>query len=88
MRMNNHAGFLFISVVMLIFRLYSLINPKAVRRENTEVVGFPKTGFAWMPVCGSRLVGVAQLVVSGLCLYMFSNALRSSTLFLSKSFAR
>jgi hypothetical protein len=71
MQMNNRAGFLFIFVVMLFFGLYSVISPKAVRKENADVPGFPKTGFSWMPVWGWRLVGIALLVVSGFCLYMF-----------------
>ena len=68
---RDRAGFLIISVVMLIFGLYFVVKPEAVKKENADVPGFPKTGFSWMPVWGWRLVGVALLGVAGLCLYIF-----------------
>ena len=71
MRMNDRSGFLFVSIVMLLFGLYSVINPKAAKKENVDVPGFPRTGFSWVPVWGWRLFGIFLLTVSGLCLYMF-----------------
>jgi hypothetical protein len=71
MKMNDRAEFLFVFVVMLVFGLYGVINPKAVKKVNADVPGFPKSGFSWMPVWGWRLFGIALLAVSGLCLYLF-----------------
>ena len=69
--MNDRAGFLFVFVVLLLFGLYSVLSPKAVKKENAYVPGFPKTGFAWMPVWGWRLMGIAELAASGFFLYLF-----------------
>jgi hypothetical protein len=69
--MSDRAGFLFVFVIMFLSGLYSVINPKAVKKENADVPGFPKTGFSWMPVWGWRLMGIAFLAVSGLFLYLF-----------------
>jgi hypothetical protein len=69
--MSTHYGFLFIFVIMFLSGLYSVINPKAVKKENADVPGFPKTGFSWMPVWGWRLMGIALLAVSGFSLYLF-----------------
>jgi len=71
MQASDRYGFLFIFVIMLLSGLYSVINPRAVEKENADVPGFPKTGFSWMPVWGIRLVGIALLAVSGFFFYMF-----------------
>ena len=66
--MNDRAGFLFVFVVLLLFGLYSVLSPKAVKKENADVPGFPKTGFAWMPVWGwnrrTRRIWIFPLPVS------------------------
>jgi len=56
---------------MLVFGLYSVINPNAVKKENEDVPGFPKTGYSWVPAWGWRLAGIGLLVVSGFFLYLF-----------------
>jgi formate-dependent nitrite reductase membrane component NrfD len=71
MQVNDRAGLLFVFIVMLLFGLCSVISPKAVKKENADVPGFPRTGFSWVPVLGWRLFGIFLLTVSGLCLYMF-----------------
>ena len=71
MQISAHYGFLFIFVIMFFSGLYSLINPKAVKKENADVPGIPKTGFSWMPVWAWRLMGIALLAVSGFFLYLF-----------------
>jgi hypothetical protein len=71
MQMSDRAAFLFVFVIMFLSGLYSVINPKAVKKENADVPGFPKTGFSWMPAWGWRLMGIAFLAVSGLFLYLF-----------------
>jgi hypothetical protein len=63
--MGDRYRFLFVFVIMFLFGLYSAINPKAVKKENADVPGFPKTGFSWMPAWGWRLMGIAFLAVSG-----------------------
>jgi hypothetical protein len=52
--MSDRTGFLFVFVVMLFFGLYSVINPKAIKKENADVPGFPKTGFSWKPMTAGR----------------------------------
>ena len=55
MQVNNRAGLLFISVVMLFFGLYSVINPKAVSKENSvsiKVVSPVSVDFG--PISGAR----------------------------------
>ncbi len=69
--MNDRAGFLFVFVVMLFFGLFGVIFPKAAKKGNEDVPGFPKTGFSWVPVWGWRLFGIALLAVSGIFLYLF-----------------
>jgi uncharacterized BrkB/YihY/UPF0761 family membrane protein len=69
--MNNRVGLLFVFVVMLLFGLYAVVNPKAVKKGNEDVPGFHKTGFSWMPVWGWRFFGIALLVVAGVFLYLF-----------------
>jgi hypothetical protein len=68
---NNRAGFLFVFVVMLLFGLCAIANPKVVKKGNEDVPGFRKTGFSWVPVWGWRLFGIALLAVSGFFLYLF-----------------
>jgi hypothetical protein len=69
--MSDRYGFLILFVVMLLFGLYSVINPKAVKKENADVPGFPRTGFSWVPAWSWRLMGIALLAVSGFFLYLF-----------------
>jgi hypothetical protein len=69
--MSDHTSFLFLFVVMFLFGLYAVINPKAVKKENADVPGFPKTGFSWMPAWGWRLMGIVVLAASGFFLYLF-----------------
>lgn len=69
--MNNRAGFLFVFIVMLLFGLYAVVNPKAVKKGNEDVPGFHKTGFSLMPVWGWRFFGIALLAVAGVFLYLF-----------------
>jgi hypothetical protein len=68
--MSDPAGFLFLFVVMFLFGLYAVINPKAVKKENADVPGFPKTGFSWVPAWGWRMMGIA-LAASGFFLHLF-----------------
>jgi hypothetical protein len=85
MKMNDRAGFLFVFVVMLVFGLYGVINPKAVKKANADVPGFPKSGV--LVDAGMGLEIVRNRTTRGiwtLPIFVF-NALRSSTLFLSKS---
>ena len=71
MQTSDRYGFLFVFVIMFLSGLYSAINPKAVKKENADVPGFPKTGFSWIPVWGWRLLGFTFLAVSGVFLYLF-----------------
>ena len=68
--MNNRVGFLFVFVVMLLFGLYAVVSPRAVKKGNEDVPGFHKTGFSWMPVWGWRFFGIVLLAESGFFLFL------------------
>jgi len=59
-------------VVMLLFGLYAVINPKAVKKGNEDVPGFHKTGFSWVPEWGWRfsILLLGNLSKQGLPLYV------------------
>jgi len=69
--MSNRFGLLFLFVLLFLLGLFTVMNPRAAKRENVDVPGFYKTGFSWMPIWGFRLVGIATLGLSGFFLYMF-----------------
>jgi hypothetical protein len=71
MQTSDRYGFLFVFLIMLLSGLYSVFNPKAVKAENADVTGFPKTGFSLMPVWGWRFMGIVLIAISGFFLYMF-----------------
>jgi len=71
MQINDRYGFLF--AVAFLSGLYSVIKPQAVKKENADVPGFPKSPFSRMPAWGWRLAGIALLAVSGLFLYLSQN---------------
>jgi hypothetical protein len=42
-QMSNRFGFLFLFVMLVLLGLFTVMNPKAAKKENADVPGFYKT---------------------------------------------
>jgi hypothetical protein len=63
--MSDRFAFLVFAIALFPMGIYAAINSKAAKKGNAGVPGFPKTGFAKMPVWFFRLVGIATVGMSG-----------------------
>jgi hypothetical protein len=70
--MSDRFAFLFLAIVFFVMGSFALVNPQAVKKENADVPGFHKTGFAMMPIWAFRLVGAAIVGLSSFFLYVFA----------------
>jgi uncharacterized protein YjeT (DUF2065 family) len=68
--MGDHFGFLFFAVVLLLLGLYSLLNPRGVKKQNADGPYF-KSGLANMPLWFFRAIGIVTLGMSAFFAYMF-----------------
>jgi len=58
-------------LVLFVSGLVALLNPERVHRQNADVPGSYKTGFAWVSVPGWRFAGAIMLGLSGIFIYLF-----------------